>query len=384
MSLAVDSHIERRYAIERHIGSGAYGVVWRAIDKKTKQPVALKKVYDAFGVQQDAQRTYREVMILQRLSHPNIIKLLNVLRAVNGNDLYLVFELLETDLHAVIRSGLLKEIHHQFLTYQLLRCMKYIHRKGIIHRDLKPANILINSDCVMKLADFGLARTLADLPAEQEVRPILTEYIATRWYRSPEVLLGTKLYTAAMDMWAVGCIIAEMLTGSPLYRGDSTLQQLSIIVASLGQPGDEDIDALRTEHAHDLLKKLPHPGRPVDKLRDTLMGHPGEAVHLITSLLVFNPRKRMTSHEALCHPYVAPFCAEDERSDSVDFDGPISIPLPDETRFSIGEYRDALYTEITKQKREVRRLRGRRVRHVFSESDLVRDGDDDGGELNQL
>lgn len=362
MSLEVDAHVEKRYSIERHIGSGAYGVVWRAVDRKTKQQVALKKVYDGFGNQQDAQRTYREVMLLQRLEHPNVVKLLNVMRAINGNDLYLVFELMETDLHAVIRSGILQPIHKQFISYQIVRCVRYLHARRVIHRDLKPANILLNSDCLAKLGDFGLARTLLNLPKQQEEKNVLTDYIATRWYRSPEVLLGTKSYHLAMDMWAVGCIIAELLIGTPLYRGDSTLNQLSLIVASLGDPFDDDIAALKAEHAGELLKKLPPLARPPDSLRVALSGQPPDAVNLITSILVFNPERRLTADEALCHPYLAPFCSSEELDAAANHKDlePVDIPLPDASRFSVSEYRDALYEEIANTRKELRQSRSKR------------------------
>lgn len=361
MSLEVDSHVEKRYSIERHIGSGAYGVVWRAVDRKTKQVVALKKVYDGFGNQQDAQRTYREVMLLQRLDHPNIVKLLNVMRALNGCDLYLVFELMETDLHAVIRSGILLPIHRQFVAYQVVRCVRYLHARGVIHRDLKPANILLNSECIVKMADFGLARSLSNLAKEQANRPLLTDYIATRWYRSPEVLVGTKHYTMSMDMWAVGCIIAELLLGTPLFRGDSTLNQLSLIVCALGEPTNDDITALRSEHAEELLMKLPPPHKPQDPLKHLLAGQPQDAVSLVSSILTFHPEKRLTAAEALRHPYLAPFCSADELSDEAFLKLPaVDVPLPDATRFSVSEYREALYEEIAKSRKELRHSRSKK------------------------
>lgn len=361
MSLDVDPHVEKRFAIERHIGSGAYGVVWRAVDRKTKQPVALKKVYDGFGNQQDSQRTYREVMLLQRLDHPNIVKLLHVMRAANGNDLYLVFELMETDLHAVIRSGILQPIHKQFIAYQIIRCVRYLHNRHVIHRDLKPANILLNSDCLAKLGDFGLARTLVNLPVEQEAKNMLTDYIATRWYRSPEVLLGTKAYTVSMDMWAVGCIIAELLIGTPLYRGDSTLHQMALIVNSLGDPSPDDVEALRADHAAEVIDKLPPLNKAQEPLKSLLSGHPSDAVALVTSLLVFNPTKRITADEALRHPYVAPFCSQEElQLEATETSEPLDIPLPDASRFSISEYREALYEEIAAARRDIRHTRSKR------------------------
>jgi len=184
--------------------------------------VALKKVFDAFHNATDSQRTYREVMFLQQLHHPNIIHLMNIIKAENNKDLYMVFEFMETDLHNVIRANILQEIHKQYIVYQLLKSLKYVHSAELIHRDLKPSNILLNSECLIKLADFGLARSLLG-KEEDSSQATLTEYVATRWYRAPEILLGSTKYSKAVDMWSVGCILAELVIGKPLFPGTSTL-----------------------------------------------------------------------------------------------------------------------------------------------------------------
>ena len=355
MSLDVDHHVERKYLIERHIGGGAYGIVWRAVDKKTKAPVALKKVFDAFGNPQDAQRTYREVMLLQRLNHPNIIKLHSVMKARNGTDLYLAFELMETDLHAAVRSGVLQSIHKQFLAYQIVRCVRYLHSRGVIHRDLKPANILINSDCVAKLADFGLARCVEKLPKVLENRPILTDYIATRWYRAPEVVMSTSQYTFAIDMWAVGCIVGELLCGKPLFRGTSTLHQLSLINAGIGPVSSQDLLSLGCEHA-DALMANAGVDEEAKSLRTLLAGQPSDAVHFVGLLLQFDPSKRLTASQALRHQYLAPFASSVEMEEELPYD-PLVIPLSDATRFSVSEYQEALYTQISDQRKESKRRR---------------------------
>ena len=162
-------------------------------------------------------------MFLQELNgHENIIRLLNIIKAENNKDLYLVFDYMETDLHAVIRANILQEIHKQFVIYQLLKGLKYIHAGELIHRDLKPSNILLNSECHAKIADFGLARSVA-FKEDEGSAPVLTEYVATRWYRAPEILLGSTKYTKAVDMWSVGCILGEMIIGKAIFPGTSTL-----------------------------------------------------------------------------------------------------------------------------------------------------------------
>lgn len=154
MSEDLESHILKKFQIIQKLGKGAYGVVWKAVELKSGQVVALKKVFDAFHNATDAQRTFREVMFLFELNdHDNIIKLRNIIKADNNKDLYLVFDFMDTDLHAVIRAGILEEVHKQYILYQIFKAMHYLHSGQLIHRDLKPSNILLNSDCDAKIAE---------------------------------------------------------------------------------------------------------------------------------------------------------------------------------------------------------------------------------------
>ena len=222
MSDEIEAHVLKKYEILQKLGKGAYGIVWKAIDKRTKEIVAIKKNFDAFQNATDAQRTFREIVFLQELNgHENIIRLQNVIRAENDRDIYLVFDFMDTDLHAVIRANILEDIHKSYIIYQTLKCMKYMHSANLLHRDLKPSNLLLNSECHMKMADFGLARSLDT--KDTTTVPLLTDYVATRWYRSPEILLGSNKYQMAADMWSVGCILIELLLGKPAFPGTSTL-----------------------------------------------------------------------------------------------------------------------------------------------------------------
>ena len=145
MSDEIESHIVEKYEILEKKGKGAYGVVWKAAQRRTGKIVALKKVFDAFQNETDSQRTFREVMYLKHLAgHRNIVKLLSVVKSYNKKDLYLVFEYLESDLHSVIRANILKDIHQRYIIYQTLLATRYVHAAGIVHRDLKPANILLS------------------------------------------------------------------------------------------------------------------------------------------------------------------------------------------------------------------------------------------------
>jgi len=189
----IDAHITAKYEVLQKLGKGAYGIVWKVKEKESGEIYALKKIFDAFHNATDAQRTFREIIFLQELAdHDNIITLLDVMKADNDRDIYLVFEFMESDLHAVIRANILEDIHKRFIIYQLLKAFKYMHSANVIHRDMKPSNLLLNSECLLKVADFGLAR-LMDSPKEDGSKTqVLTDYVATRWYRAPEILLGSK------------------------------------------------------------------------------------------------------------------------------------------------------------------------------------------------
>ncbi|XP_019640533.1 PREDICTED: putative serine/threonine-protein kinase C05D10.2 [Branchiostoma belcheri] len=234
----------------------AYGIVWKAIDRKTGEVVALKKIFDAFRNRTDAQRTFREIAFLQEFGdHPNIIKLHNVIKAENDKDIYLVFEFMDTDLHNVIKKGsILKDIHKRYIMYQLLKAMKYMHSGNVIHRDQKPSNILLDSDCFVKIADFGLARSITQLE-EDTTDPALTEYVATRWYRAPEILLACQRYTKGVDMWSVGCILGELLIGKPLFPGSSTINQIEKIMASIEPPNRQDVSSIQSAYGASILEK---------------------------------------------------------------------------------------------------------------------------------
>lgn len=203
----VDDHVAKKYEMDKRLGKGAYGIVWKAKSKRSGRVVAVKKIFDAFRNKTDAQRTFREIVFLKAFSdHPNIVKLLNVHRADNNRDLYLVFEFMNTDLQRAIhrRPGILKDVHKRFVMYQLLSATRYLHAGNVIHRDQKPSNVLLDTECTVKVADFGLARSLTHLhQANDNEDGCLTDYVATRWYRAPEILLGCKHYTKGVDCKAV-------------------------------------------------------------------------------------------------------------------------------------------------------------------------------------
>ncbi|KAK9173945.1 Mitogen-activated protein kinase [Cryptosporidium meleagridis] len=374
----VDRHVLRKYELVKKLGKGAYGIVWKSIDRRTGEVVAVKKIFDAFQNSTDAQRTFREIMILTELSgHENIVNLLNVLRADNDRDVYLVFDYMETDLHAVIRANILEPVHKQYVVYQLIKVIKYLHSGGLLHRDMKPSNILLNAECHVKVADFGLSRSFVNIrritnniPLSinektenfDDEQPILTDYVATRWYRAPEILLGSTKYTKGIDMWSLGCILGEILCGKPIFPGSSTMNQLERIIGVIDFPSNEDVESIQSPFAKTMIESLKEKVEIrqsnkkdiFSKWKNLLLKiNPKadcneEALDLLDKLLQFNPNKRISANDALKHPFVSIFHNPNEEPNC---DHIITIPINDNVKHSIDDYRNLVYSEISRRKR---------------------------------
>ncbi|KAF8343161.1 CMGC/MAPK protein kinase [Cantharellus anzutake] len=246
--------VDENYQVLDAIGEGAYGIVCSAVHIPTGRKVAIKRI-TPFEHSLFALRTLREVKILKHFRHENIINILDILHPPSLDEfkeVYLIQELMETDLHRVIRTQELSDDHCQYFVYQTLRAIKALHSAEVLHRDLKPSNLLLNANCDLKLCDFGLARTSTQ--PTPEASSFLTEYVATRWYRAPEIMLNFKMYTKAIDMWSVGCILAEMISGKPLFPGRDYHHQLSLILDVLGTPSLDDFYAIHSPRSREYIR----------------------------------------------------------------------------------------------------------------------------------
>ncbi|XP_078508682.1 mitogen-activated protein kinase 7 isoform X2 [Lissotriton helveticus] len=227
---------------------------------------------------------------------------------------------MESDLHQIIHSSQPLTLEHvRYFLYQLLRGLKYIHSANVIHRDLKPSNLLINENCELKVGDFGMARGLCTKP--DEYKYFMTEYVATRWYRAPELMLSLHEYTQAIDMWSVGCIFAEMLGRKQLFPGKNYIHQLQLIMTVLGTPSSQVIRAIGADRVRAYIQSLPV-RQPVP-LESLYPGGDRKALDLMQKMLRFDPRERISVLEALRHPFLSKYHDPDDEPNCVpafDFD----------------------------------------------------------------
>ena len=405
--------VGEHYQIVRLLGKGSYGKVVEALDTRQNPPrkIAIKQMERIFEDWTDAKRAYREMHILRHLRHENIIGLLDVvsttlrsnedgesmlraedeqqrLRDVAGasggggsagggggrrpstrspldqmrlGNLYLAFEFMDTDLSRIIKSSQFMSTEQiQFITYQILAGLKYLHSANVIHRDLKPANILVScTDCVIKIADFGLSRVVradvahgdevlpaghdqgsqtdeaaggsasASSPARPQLRHSLTKHVVTRWYRAPEVILALP-YTGAVDVWSLGCIFAELLSmqpenvpdqklRKPIFPGESCgelsdeapahlrrtrgREQLEVILQIIGTPKAEDLTHLDADTIDHIRRNCPRV-----EPKDLSVQYPGasrESLSLLRDMLQFSPSSRITVEAAIASPFLA-------------------------------------------------------------------------------
>lgn len=285
-----------RYEKINFIGEGQFATVYKARDKQTDQEVAIKKI--KVGNMQEAQdgvnRTaLREIKLLQELNHENVIALLDVYG--KDSSISLVFEIMVADLEQIIhqRKIFLSFAHIKSYILMTLKGLEYLHQNWILHRDLKPNNLLLDSKNVLKIADFGLARTFGS-PSR-----IYSHQVVTRWYRAPELLYGARMYGTGIDIWAVGCILAELFKREALFPGDSDLDTLDKIINVLGTPNEKNWSGV-TELPDYVEFNDVSVGQPFSERFSALQQ---DAIDILESMLKLCPAERCDCTEALSMPY---------------------------------------------------------------------------------
>ncbi|ESQ39670.1 hypothetical protein EUTSA_v10000881mg [Eutrema salsugineum] len=280
-----------RYNLIKEVGDGTFGNVWRAFNKQTGEVVAIKKMKKKYYSWEECVNL-REVKSLSRMNHPNIVKLKEVIR--ENDILYFVFEYMECNLYQLMkdRPKLFAESDIRNWCFQVFQGLSYMHQRGYFHRDLKPENLLVSKD-VIKIADLGLAREINSSPP-------YTEYVSTRWYRAPEVLLQSYVYTSKVDMWAMGAIMAELLSLRPLFPGASEADEIYKICSVIGSPTEETwLEGLNLAS----VINYQFPQLPGIHLSSLMPYASAEAVNLIERLCSWDPCNRPTAAEALQHPF---------------------------------------------------------------------------------
>uniref|UniRef100_A0A3B4A3Y6 mitogen-activated protein kinase n=1 Tax=Periophthalmus magnuspinnatus TaxID=409849 RepID=A0A3B4A3Y6_9GOBI len=312
--------VPERYQNLTPVGSGAYGSVCSAYDVVLRQKVAVKKLSRPFQSLIHSRRSYRELRLLKHMKHENVIGLLDVFTpaaALEDFNDYLVTNLMGADLNNIVKFQRLSDEHVQFLIYQLLRGLKYIHSAGLIHRDLKPSNVAVNEDCELRILDFGLARQTDDE---------MTGYVATRWYRAPEIMLNWMHYNQNVDIWSVGCIMGELIKGKVLFPGSDCI--------------------LLQNNAQKYIQSLPY--MPPQDLEKIFRGANPLAVDLLKRMLVLDCDGRISASEALAHPYFSQYHDPEDEPEAPPYDQ--TLESKDRT---LEEWKELVFEEVNSFKTPV-------------------------------
>ena len=291
------------YKIHETIGDGSFGVVFKASNIKTGDTVAIKKIKKKFN-SWDECMSLRELKSLRKLKeHENIVKLKEVMKI--KDEVHFVFEFMEQNIFQLYSqmhdSGKpFTENHIRTIIYHVASGLAYMHKHGFFHRDLKPENLLVSKG-VTKIADFGLAREIRS-------RPPFTDYVATRWYRAPEIILKAPNYNSPVDIFALGCIMAELYLKTPLFKGNTEVEQMYKICSVLGTPTSSTWnEGLRLAAQIGFT----FPQLPSANLATLIPNASDDAIQLMTEMLRFDPQKRPSAEKILQHPYFSGFSPSD-------------------------------------------------------------------------
>lgn len=347
-------HVEKRWKFVRELGQGAYGFVVSAQDQISGETVAIKLVTRLFEKIQLSKRALREISLLRHFAnHENITGLIDMdVITPDFNEIYLFMEPMEADLHQIVRSGqTLSNAHVQYFLYQILRAMKYVHSAGVIHRDLKPGNLLVNADCELKICDFGLSRGFDSVPGGDDGAGFMTEYVATRWYRAPEIMLSFRKYSTAIDIWSIGCILGELLGMKPMFKGKDYVDQLNIIIDILGTPDEETLKRIGSVKAQAYIRSLPV--KEAKPFKSLFPQADDSALDLLSKMVTFDPAKRLTVLEALKHPYLEAYHDEE---DEPECESRYEHWKEIEKLETTDQFRTAIWNEVEEFRREVREM----------------------------
>ncbi|XP_071693948.1 probable serine/threonine-protein kinase At1g54610 [Rutidosis leptorrhynchoides] len=326
------------------VGSGTYSNVYKARDRKTKKIVALKKVRFDTSEPESIKFMAREIMMLRKLDHPNIVKLEGLATSRMQYSLYLVFEYMQTDLSRIISrpDERLTEPQVKFYMKQLLLGLQHCHERGILHRDIKGSNLLIDRDGNLKIADLGLANYYS------AKKPLpLTNRVVTLWYRSPELLLGATMYGPSIDLWSAGCLLAEMFAGRPIMSGRTEVEQLHKIFKLCGSPPDDYWKKLKLSTTF----RPPHAYKP--NLFESFREYPRSALGLLMVLLNLDPSHRGSASTALQHEFfhTSPWACDISGLPVIQVDDDDDLAQTNETR----KYRKSRARQKSRTLKEQRR-----------------------------
>ncbi|CEP24449.1 CRK1 [Cyberlindnera jadinii] len=350
------------YTIEEKLGQGTFGIVYKGRQKKSRKIVAIKRILLRDPEDMYPVTAFREMNTVKRLRHENIVELLEMvfdspapeeplveIVSKLGKSFYMVLPYMSFDLTGILQNPAiqLSEADNKSVMLQLFRGMDFIHRAGYLHRDIKASNILINCHGLLKIADFGLAREYVGkrptMNSPGGGHP-MTEVVMTRWYRAPEVLLGNKAYTTAIDMWACGCVLGELYEKKPILPGKSDIDQAYDIFTLIGEPNDVSMPGYKTFKM--TPKLVIQKRRPTISERFSKLRMPADAIRLLTNLLTLNAETRYTAQKCLSNEW---FTTE---------------PLPKE-RIST-DFPDCHESDVLKRKEEARQNNNGEEAHNLS------------------
>jgi len=295
--------MQGKYEVIGMVGEGAYGIVYKCKNLETGKYVAIKK-FKEVDDKLVKKTMKRELKMLQKINHPNVVEFQDAFKR-KGN-LFLVFEFVEKNLLELLEEhpkGLDPNLI-KHLIYQLCKAIKYLHEQKVIHRDIKPENLLITENMEMKLCDFGFARLISGGTEK------MTDYVATRWYRAPELLISQGEYSTEVDYWAIGCIMGELVDGNPLFPGENEIDQIHCIQKVLGNFPQEQVDKFYSNplfHGKNLLNVT----KPETLERKYLGKLNKQAINFLKGLLELDPKKRLNGTTVFQHPYFAKLISND-------------------------------------------------------------------------